>query len=223
MKSLILLSGGIDSAVCGLIAKKEGKKIFGLTFDYSQRHKIEISKAKNLGKFLGLEDHFFLKIPPEIFNSSSLVNKDLKVPKNSYNKNKIPSTYVPSRNLIFLSIASGLAETKEIDEIYIGANQVDFSGYPDCTESFINSFQNCLEKGTKRGVEGRPIKIIAPLLNKNKVEIIKLGRDLGLNFSLTWSCYSPHKGKNPCFKCDSCLIRIKSFKGAGIKDPLYKI
>ncbi len=223
MKSLILLSGGIDSAVCSLIAKKEGKKVFALTLDYGQKHKIEIRKAKKLGKFLGFEDHWFLKIPSEIFNSSSLVNKDLKIPKNSYKKNIIPTTYVPSRNLIFLSIASGLAETKEIDEIYIGANQVDFSGYPDCTESFINSFQNCLEKGTKRGVEGKPIKIIAPLLKKNKREIIKLGRDLGLDFSMTWSCYSPLNGRYPCFKCDSCLIRINAFKEAGIRDPLYKI
>lgn len=220
MKSLILLSGGIDSAVCALLAKNEKKEIFGLTFDYSQRHKIEMNKARKLGKIIGFEKHFFIKIPSIIFNISSLVNKELKVPKNYLNKNKIPSTYVPSRNLIFLSIASALAESEGMDEIYIGANQVDFSGYPDCTLNFIKAFQNCLKYGTKRGIEGKSIKIIAPLINKSKKEIIKIGKKLGLDFSLTWSCYEPKNGK-PCGNCDSCLIRKNAFKNTKIEDPLY--
>lgn len=221
MKILILFSGGIDSAVCALIAKNKKKEIFGLTFDYSQRHKIEISRAKKLGKIIGFKKHFFIKIPSIVFNSSSLVNKELKVPKNYLNKDKIPSTYVPSRNLIFLSIASALAESEGIDEIYIGSNQVDFSGYPDCTLNFIKAFQNCLKYGTKRGIEGNGIKVIAPLINKRKKEIVKMGEKLGLDFSMTWSCYAPN-GKKPCGKCDSCLIRKNAFKNARIGDPLYK-
>lgn len=221
MKSLILFSGGIDSAVCALLTKREKKDIIGLTFDYSQRHKIEINKARKLGKIIGFEKHFFIKIPSTIFNSSSLVNKELKVPLNYLNKNKIPSTYVPSRNLIFLSIASALAESEGMDEIYIGANQVDFSGYPDCTLNFIKAFQNCLKWGTKRGIERKGIKIVAPLINKSKKEIIILGKKLGLDFSMTWSCYAPN-GRKPCGKCDSCLIRKNAFKNARIEDPLYK-
>ncbi len=220
MKALILLSGGIDSAVCTLIAKQRGRELFGLTFDYSQKHKIELKKAKKLGEVFGFKKHFFLKIPSIIFNSSSLVNKDLEVPENSFGKEKIPSTYVPSRNLIFLSFASAVAEKEGIDEIYIGANSIDFSGYPDCTPEFINAFQNCLKKGTKKGVEGRPVKIIAPLLKKKKGEIIKIGKNLGLNFSLTWSCYNPLNDKYPCGVCDSCIIRKRGFRIAKIKDPL---
>lgn len=223
MKSLILLSGGIDSAVCALIAKEKNKKVYGLTFNYSQKHKIELKKAKILGEKFGFINHWFLKMPEEIFDSSSLVNIKLKIPENSLNKNKIPSTYVPSRNIIFLSIASAIAEREKIDEIYIGANSIDFSGYPDCTPAFIKSFQNTLNEGTKRGVEGKPVKIIAPLLYKSKKQIIKLGKKLGLDFSLTWSCYSPLKGRYPCGKCDSCLIRKKAFKEAKIEDPLNKI
>ncbi|MEJ5165871.1 MAG: 7-cyano-7-deazaguanine synthase QueC [Thermoanaerobaculia bacterium] len=219
MKALILLSGGIDSAVCALIAKRKKREIYGLTFLYNQKHKIEIEKAKKLGKSLSLKKHFFLKIPAEIFETSSLVNKKLKVPK-GLKKDKIPSTYVPSRNLIFLSIASALAESGGFDEIYIGANSIDFSGYPDCTPKFIRAFQNTLNKGTKRGVEGRAIKILAPLLKMSKAEIIKLGKKLGLDFSLTWSCYSPVKNRYPCGKCPSCIIRKKGFEEAKINDPL---
>jgi len=222
MKSLILLSGGIDSAVCALIAKRKGRELYGLTFNYSQKHKIEIKKAKRLGKEIGFKKHWFLKIPPIVFNSSSLVNKSLKVPKNSFGSEKIPSTYVPSRNLVFLCIASAIAETEGIDEIYIGANSIDFSGYPDCRPEFIRSFQNCINTGTKRGVEGNPIKIVAPLLKKRKKEIIELGNSLGLNFSLTWSCYNPINGDLPCGKCDSCIIRKNGFKMAKIEDPLNK-
>lgn len=218
MKSLILLSGGIDSALCGLIAKRKKREIYGLTFHYGQKHKIEIRKAKLIGKFLGLKDHFFIKIPEEIFKSSSLVNKKIKI---SEKKDKIPSTYVPSRNIIFLSIASALAESEGFDEIYIGANSIDFSGYPDCTPEFIRTFQEILKKGTKRGVEGRPIKVIAPLLRKTKAQIIKLGKKMGLDFSLTWSCYSPVKNKYPCGKCPSCIIRKKGFKEVRMEDPIY--
>lgn len=221
MKSLILLSGGIDSALCALIAKRKKREIYGLTFQYGQKHNIELKKAKILGNFLGLKKHYFLKIPNEIFFSSSLVNKKIRVPEN-IKSGKIPSTYVPSRNIIFLSIASALAESEGFDEIYIGANSIDFSGYPDCTPEFIRAFQNTLKKGTKRGVEGRPVKVMAPLLNKNKADIIKLGKKLGLDFSLTWSCYSPVENRYPCYKCPSCLIRKKGFEEAQLKDPLYK-
>lgn len=222
MKSLILLSGGIDSAVCALIAKRKKREISGLTFYYGQKHKIEIEKAKMLSKFLNMKEHWILKLPKELFNSSSLVNRSLKIPNKGLRKGKIPSTYVPSRNLIFLSIASGFAESRGFDEIYIGANSIDFSGYPDCTPEFIKSFQNCLKKGTKRGAQGRQVKVLAPLLFKNKKEIISLGKKYGLDFSLTWSCYNPSKNKYPCGKCDSCIIRKKAFKKAKLEDPLYK-
>lgn len=221
MKALILLSGGIDSAVCAYIAKRKKREVYGLTFLYNQKHKIEIQRAKKLGKVLGLKKHWFLKLPEEIFYSSSLVNKKISVLKKR-EKGRIPSTYVPSRNMIFLSIASALAESEGFDEIYIGANSIDFSGYPDCTPEFIRAFQKTLKKGTKRGVEGRAIKIMAPLLKMSKAEIIKLGEKLGLDFSLTWSCYSPLKGKYPCGRCSSCKIREKGFKKANIKDALYK-
>lgn len=222
MKALILLSGGIDSALCALIAKGKKREIYGLTFLYNQKHKIEIQKAKKLGKVLGLKKHWFLKLPEEIFSSSSLVNKNISVLEKG-KKGRIPSSYVPSRNIIFLSIASALSESEGFDEIYIGANSIDFSGYPDCTPEFIRAFQNTLKKGTKRGVEGKPIKIMAPLLKMSKAEIIKLGEKLGLDFSLTWSCYSPVKKRYPCGKCPSCIIRKKGFEEAKIKDPLYEI
>lgn len=221
MKSLILLSGGIDSAVCSLIAKRKKRDLYGLTFNYNQKHKIEIKYAKKISKKLGFKKHWIIKIPNEIFLSSSLVNLEMEVPEGVLKRKEIPSTYVPCRNLIFLSIASAIAETNDIDEIYIGVNTIDFSGYPDCRKEFINSFIKTLKIGTKRGVEGRPLKIFTPLIDKSKKEIIELGKNLGLDFSLTWSCYNP-KGSEPCFKCDSCILRKKAFEEAKIIDPLYK-
>lgn len=214
-KAVILLSGGLDSAVTLYYAKNIGNKLTAIIFDYNQRHKKELLYAKRIARLNNLK-YYVIKIGLD-WAKSSLVDKKIKVPLNRNLKNReIPVTYVSGRNIIFLSYAASLAESIGAKSIFIGAHIEDYSGYPDCRPQFLKSFAKALNEGLKC----RGIKIAAPLLNKNKKEIIKLGLRLNVPFQYTWSCY---KGGNmPCLKCDSCRFRIKAFRQLGMKDPLLK-
>ena len=211
-KAVILLSGGIDSAVSFYSAKKKGYKLTALIFDYNQRHKKEIEYAKRL---INLNKAKFYLIKLNLsWAKSSLVNKKIKVPYGrSLNSRAIPSTYVPGRNIIFLTYAASLAESIGAEKIFIGAHIQDYSGYPDCRPQFLRDFQAALNSG----LSNKKINIVAPLIKKNKKEIIRLGQELKVPFQFTWSCYQG--GKYPCQRCDSCRFRIKAFKELGAGDP----
>jgi len=219
--AVVLLSGGIDSAVSAAIAKKAGYELFGLTFDYGQRHSFEIKAAKKVASHLKFEKHLIFSLPLKQFQSSSLLGKG-EVPKARTEKEiaeGIPSTYVPARNLIFLSVAVSFAESISAQSVVYGAHTVDYSGYPDCRPEFIEAFEHAANLGTKTGVEHRLIRIWAPLIRMGKAEIIKTGAELGLDFALTFSCYDPDSKGRACGQCDSCIIRKKGFQEAGIPDP----
>lgn len=217
-KAIVLLSGGIDSSTTLFLAKGQGYKASCLIFDYGQKHKKEILSAKRIAKLARCKYKIIkFQLPRK---GSSLLDETKSVPKRKSVKNikGIPSTYVPARNLIFLSFALSFAESQKCDAIFIGANQVDYSGYPDCRAEFYNALKVVVAKGTKAGVEGKPIKILTPLIKMKKSEIIKLGTKLGVPYKFSWSCY---KGaRRPCGKCDSCLLRQKGFSQAGIQDSL---
>lgn len=214
--ALVLFSGGLDSTTCLYYALQKHKKVVVVSFDYSQRHKIEIKKAKKISSLLKVP-HQIVKINPAIFRNTSLVNKKIKVPKNFSSTQKIPNTYVPGRNILFLSYATSIAEGLGLNEIYIGVNALDYSGYPDCRPEFIEAFQKVISIGTKSGDEKQTIKIQTPLLHLSKKEIVLLGQKLKVPFHMTHSCYDPILGK-ACGKCDSCLLRKKGFEDAGVLD-----
>ena len=213
-KAIVLLSGGLDSATTLYFAKAKGFDCSCLIFDYGQRHKKEIESAKKIARAVNCP-YEVLKINLP-WKGSALLDKGIKVP--TKRTNNIPSTYVPARNIIFLSFALSFSESKGANAIFIGAHAQDYSGYPDCRPKFYKAFEKVIAVGTKAGVEGNTIKIEIPLINKNKAEIIKLGAKLGVPFALTWSCY--HGGKKPCGKCDSCYYRAKGFLEAKIRDTL---
>ena len=218
-KAIVLLSGGLDSATTLYIARDKGYKCYSLIFEYNQRHKKEVTQAKSVAK-KARSDYKVVKLSFP-WQGSALLNKKAKLPSGRNIKNMakgIPSTYVPVRNTIFLSIGSAWAEAIGADAVFIGANAVDVSGYPDCRPEYFNIFRNVLRKGTRRGVEGRTIKVETPLIDKKKSEIIKIGKRLDVPYHLTWSCYEG--GKKPCCRCESCLLRQKGFEEAGAKDPL---
>jgi len=220
-KAVVLLSGGIDSSTTLAIARAEGCDISAITFDYGQRHKFELNAAKLIAGSLNVTDHIIVDINLRQFGSSALT-APIKVPKQRSDREigtGIPITYVPARNTIFLSYALALAEVRQARKIFIGANAIDFSGYPDCRPEFIKAFEKMANFGTKAGVEGGGIIIEAPLINHSKAEIIKRGADLGLDLSLTFSCYDPVVDGIACGECDSCLIRKKGFDQAAIVDP----
>lgn len=217
MKAVILLSGGLDSATAAAVAKSQGFKLYALSFDYGQRHRRELVSAERIGTFLGVEEHRFTSIALPIPNSA-LTDKNRAIPEDSLCPGYIPVTYVPGRNAIFLSIASSYAEALEATHLFAGMNAVDYSSYPDCRPEFVESFQTALNLGTKAGSEGKPLTIHTPLIGLTKGEIIKLGLSLGLDYSLTWSCY---KGREKaCGHCDSCLLRLKGFQEIDTRDPL---
>lgn len=238
-KAIVLLSGGMDSATTLHMALDKGYDCRCLIFDYGQRHKKEITRAVRIAKNAGCgyklvklpfvkkgDGAFFLRRQKEAKNSrpsfltSSLLDKRSRLPRRDIKNigKGIPSTYVPSRNTIFLSLAASAAETIGARAIFIGANAVDYSGYPDCGPEYFKAFEALLEKGTKSGSDGRRIKIITPLIGKTKAEIIKIGRRLNVPYHITWSCYAGKK--IPCMECDSCLLREKGFREAGVKDSL---
>ena len=223
-KAVCLISGGIDSCVSAFIAKKDGYEIYALTIDYGQRHKKEIESAKKIVSSIKAKKHIILDINLGKFGGSSLVNKSKKFEKDRNLKDigkNIPSTYVPARNTVFLAIALAYAEAINADAIFIGATATDYSGYPDCRPEFIEAFQKLSDIATKKGLENKPIKIIAPLLSLTKSEIIKKGFELNAPLNKTWSCYMG--GKKACGRCDSCLLRLKGFKELGEIDPIeYK-
>ena len=217
-KALVLLSGGLDSSVVLSVCQEKGYDIYAISFDYGQRHKVELEYAKFQATFFNCISHEVFKM--EFYGGSALTD-DIKVPKNrdSHSMSKdIPVTYVPSRNIVFLSFASGYAECHDIDNIFLGVNAIDYSGYPDCRKNFIDNFEKLINKSTKKGLEGSKFKINTPLINLSKKDIIKLGHKNGVDFSMTSSCYSPKLKKN-CGVCDSCLLRKQGFEEAGLRDP----
>ncbi|MZG30491.1 MAG: 7-cyano-7-deazaguanine synthase QueC [Nitrospinae bacterium] len=227
MKSVVLLSGGLDSTTTLAIAKKKGFELYCLTFDYGQRHRIELDRAGNIARHFGAIDHQIVNIDLRQFGGSALTDS-IDIPTGRSQKeiaSEIPITYVPARNTIFLSFCLAYAEVKEANDIFIGVNAVDYSGYPDCRPEFIKAFETLANLATKVGVEGeQPIKIHTPLIELTKAEIIKKGLGLGVDYSLTHSCYDPTEGGLSCGACDSCQLRLKGFEEAGVEDPLiYKI
>jgi len=222
-KGVILLSGGLDSAVTAALAKEEGFQLEALTFRYNQKHLLEVDFARKLVSFFNLKKQVIIDIPAEIFQSALISKSNLKIYEGgqirTIEKNDIPATYVPARNIIFLSYALAYAESVGVKDIFIGANIVDYSGYPDCRPEFFEAFSQMAQVGTKAGVKGDNFKIKTPLLYLSKAEIIKKGFDLGVDFSLTHSCYQPQAGGLLCGRCDSCLIRKKGFAEAKVEDP----
>ena len=217
-KAVVLFSGGLDSTTVLVYALKQGYDVYPLTFSYGQRHAIEIKQSeKTLEKYGLLNRQTIFSIDLTPFVNCSLINKNLEVPE--FAENRIPSTYVPSRNLIFLSVASGFAETLGAEKIFIGVNSVDYSGYPDCRPEFVEAFNKTIAVGTKQGVESG-IEVVAPILNMSKKEIIELGMSLGVDYSLTHSCYDPTPEGLSCGVCDSCRLRLEGFRQAGVEDPL---
>lgn len=219
-RCVVLLSGGLDSSTTLGIANKECGDIFCLTFKYGQKHDKEIRSAEELAEHYGVEDHILLDIPLLEISRSSLLKTGGNIPDREGEKigEDIPSTYVPARNIILLSYALSYAESIGAQAIYIGANAVDYSGYPDCRPEFFDAFEEMAEKGTKRGVEGKGIDIRYPLIHMTKAEIVKKADKLDVPLELTWSCY---KGREKaCGKCDSCKLRLKGFKEAGMIDPI---
>ena len=220
--AVILLSGGIDSATAAATAREQGFDLHALSFRYGQRHARELDFAGKLAKFLGVKTHRILSFDLRAIGGSALTD-EIDVPKGRSQAviaQGIPVTYVPARNTIFLSFALALAERIEAQSIFFGANQLDYSGYPDCREEYIRAFEGMANLATKAGVEGRSrIKIHAPLIHMTKVEIIKTGLALGLDYALTWSCYDPQPDDRACGRCDSCRLRLKGFQQAGVRDP----
>jgi 7-cyano-7-deazaguanine synthase len=222
-KAVALVSGGLDSATCLALAIRQGFECYALSFDYGQRHHVELEAAARVAKALGAARHLVQRIDLRAFGGSALT-ADLAVPKlrtASEMGDGIPVTYVPARNTIFLSFALAWAETLESSDIFLGVNAIDYSGYPDCRPEYIAAFEHLANLATRAGVEGRTrVQIHTPLIRLSKAEIVKLGHELGLDFGLTWSCYDPGPSGRPCGACDSCLLRRKGFQEAGLADPL---
>ena len=225
MKAVCLLSGGLDSATCLAHARKQGYETYALSFDYGQRHRMELEAARRVADALGAVAHRVVKIDLRVFGHSALTG-DIDVPKGRDEERMsagIPVTYVPARNTIFLSFALAWAEVLESSDIFIGVNALDYSGYPDCRPEFIEAFEKMANLATKAGVEGRQhLRIHTPLIDLTKAQIIATGTELGVDYGLTSSCYDPGPTGAPCGQCDSCLLRQKGFGENGIEDPLRK-
>jgi 7-cyano-7-deazaguanine synthase len=219
-RAVVLLSGGIDSATTLAIAIAEGYEAYVLSFGYGQRHQIETEAARRVADSLGAKEHRVAKIDLRIFGGSALT-ADVDVPKQRAEKeiaHEIPATYVPARNTIFLSYALAWAEVIAASDIFLGVNAIDYSGYPDCRPEFIDAFETLANLATKAGVEGKRFQIHTPLIKFSKAEIIRKAVELGVDLSLTHSCYDPSPEGLACGECDSCLLRLKGFREAGIKD-----
>lgn len=224
-KAVCLLSGGLDSSTCLAVARDQGFSSYCLSFDYGQRHRIELEAADKVAKSLGATEHRTARIDLRIFGHSALTD-DIDVPKHRAAHDiatGIPNTYVPARNTIFLSFALAYAEVLEASDIFIGVNALDYSGYPDCRPEYITAYERMANLATKAGVEGRTrLQIHTPLLQLSKADIVRLGQRLGVDFALTFSCYDPTPEGRSCGGCDACQLREKGFKEAGIEDPVVK-
>jgi 7-cyano-7-deazaguanine synthase len=218
MKAVVLLSGGLDSATVLAIARSEGRACHALSFAYGQRHGIELDAARRVAASIGVDEHVVFPMDLRLFGGSALTG-DIDVPKDSAGAPGIPVTYVPARNTIFLSLALGYAEARHAQEIWIGVNAVDFSGYPDCRPEFLDAFQRVIVTGTRSGVEHGEPRLVAPLVMMSKADIIRRGTDLGVDYSITHSCYDPDDRGLACGHCDSCILRRKGFEEAGVEDP----
>jgi 7-cyano-7-deazaguanine synthase len=218
MKAICLLSGGLDSTVTLAYALHQGFEVTALTINYGQRHKRELDAARAVAAHYKVP-HIVMEFPLTGFRSA-LIGESIPIPDRRSEEigYDIPETYVPARNIVFLSLAAGLAESVDANAVFIGANAIDYSGYPDCRPEFFQSFENMLEVGTKRGVLGHPVRIEHPILKMTKAEIVKMGMKLEAPLHLTWSCY--RGGEKACGHCDSCVLRLKGFKEAGVKDPV---
>jgi len=219
-QAVVLLSGGLDSSTAlAWACREQGWECHTVAFDYGQRHRIELQASEAVARSLDVKDHRVIAVDLTAIGGSALT-EDIDVPKDQHDSKAIPITYVPARNLIFLSLAAGLAETVGASKIVIGANIVDYSGYPDCRPEFLDSFAQTVTLGTRAGTEGEPFEIVAPLLQLDKSEIIALGLRLGLDYSLTRSCYDPLPNGMPCGHCDSCRFRQEGFARLSMHDPL---
>jgi len=217
--AVVLLSGGLDSATCLALARRWGWAVHALSFDYGQRHRVELGLARRLARRWGALSHRVARMPflAEI-GGSALTDRRLAVPRNALGSKPIPSTYVPARNTIFLSAAAALAEVTGATEVVIGANALDYSGYPDCRPAYLRAFEKVARLGTKAGDEGRALTIRAPLLRMSKARIVALALALGVDPAATSSCYAPGASGEPCGRCDACLLRAKGFAEAGARD-----
>jgi 7-cyano-7-deazaguanine synthase len=222
-KAVILLSGGIDSATTAAIAQRDQFDLHALTFRYGQRHEREIESAKKVADWLRVEEHLIIESGLRAIGGSALTDR-IEVPKGrspSEIEHGVPVTYVPARNTIFLAYGLALAEKTGASDIFFGANQLDYSGYPDCREEYVRAFERMANLATKAAVEGKvQLKIHTPLIRMTKAEIIKQGNELGLDYSFTWSCYDPTADRKACALCDSCQLRLKGFTEAGLSDPI---
>ncbi len=221
-KAVVLLSGGLDSAVTLAYAQREGFATYALTFDYGQRHRVEIERARAVAESLGAVEHKVVTVDLRTFGGSALTSA-MPVPdaRDEIGADGIPATYVPARNTIFLSLGLAWAEVLNAQAVFIGANAVDYSGYPDCRPEYFEAFERLADLATKGGVQdGWKLRIAAPLLHLSKAEIVRLGRELNVDFSKTSSCYNPTPEGRPCDRCESCLLRKKGFADAGEHDPV---
>lgn len=219
-KAVVLYSGGLDSTTCMAIARADGFEPYAMSFAYGQRHSVELEKAREYAPKIGAVSHQVVQIDLRQFGGSALT-ADLDVPKDQEQDDSIPITYVPARNTIFLSFALGWAEVLGAFDIFIGVNALDYSGYPDCRPEFISAFENMANLATRAGVEGdRSYTIHSPLIQLSKAEIILTGLDLGVDYRLTHSCYDPTPAGLSCGHCDSCRLRLKGFREAGVEDPI---
>lgn len=221
-KAVVLLSGGLDSTTCLAIAVREGYEAHALSFDYRQRHRAELEAARRVAKALGAKQHLVLDVPLGVIGGSALTS-GIDVPKDvppDEMQSRIPVTYVPARNTIFLSFGLAWAEVLPAADIFIGVNSLDYSGYPDCRPEFIEAYEKMANLALRESVEGRlRIRIHTPLIGMTKAEIVRRGMELGVDFSITHSCYDPDPESRACGRCDSCILRKKGFKEAGVPDP----
>lgn len=220
--AVVLLSGGLDSATAAAWAIDRGYRLSALSVDYGQRHRCELECARAVAGALGITDHAVIRVDLAAFGGSALVDAAIDVPKGRSDTeigHGIPTTYVPARNTVFLALAMAMAETRGAEALVLGVNAIDYSGYPDCRPEFLDAFSKLAQLATKAGTEGKPLDIVAPLIDLSKEAIIRLGLSLGLDYGLTTSCYDPDDAGRPCGRCDSCLLRAAGFAAAGAVDP----
>ena len=218
-KAVVLLSGGLDSSTALYLAKDKGYDLYALSFDYGQSHNRELNAAKDVAEEVGVEEHVVVETNMSLWGGSSLTDQEMDIPSGDDEKEDIPTTYVPARNMIFLSYAASYAEAVGAQHVFIGVSEVDYSGYVDCRQEFIDAMEEAINKGTVCAVEeGKEITVHAPFIDMTKAEEVELGMELGVDYGITWSCY--RGGEQACGDCDSCVLRLKAFTDAGYEDPV---